>query len=125
GLGDSSVPVDFDKVQEVILENFKSYEGQVRVGPFKKFTCVVGPNGAGKSNLMDAISFVLGVSTRHLRGQRLQARSASSISGIRGEGARSGRESIRFFRQGPGPVHEKGALLQVSNGFSWCVKGNT
>jgi len=59
-------------VKEVVLENFKSYEGQVRVGPFKKFTCVVGPNGAGKSNLMDAISFVLGVKTRHLRSDRLQ-----------------------------------------------------
>lgn len=59
-------------VEEVVLDNFKSYEGQVRVGPFKKFTCIVGPNGAGKSNLMDAVSFVLGVRTRHLRGDRLQ-----------------------------------------------------
>jgi len=60
------------QVEEVVLDNFKSYEGQVRVGPFKKFTCIVGPNGAGKSNLMDAVSFVLGVRTRHLRGDRLQ-----------------------------------------------------
>lgn len=60
------------RVHEVILENFKSYEGRVRIGPFKRFTCVVGPNGAGKSNLMDAISFVLGVQTRHLRSDRLQ-----------------------------------------------------
>ncbi|CAE7394945.1 SMC1, partial [Symbiodinium natans] len=59
-------------VEEVVLDNFKSYEGQVRVGPFKKLTCIVGPNGAGKSNLMDAVSFVLGVRTRHLRGDRLQ-----------------------------------------------------
>ncbi|CAK9111124.1 unnamed protein product [Durusdinium trenchii] len=59
-------------VKQVVLENFKSYEGQVSVGPFKKFTCVVGPNGAGKSNLMDAVSFVLGVRTRHLRSDRLQ-----------------------------------------------------
>ena len=33
---------------------------------------ISGPNGAGKSNLMDAISFVLGVRTRHLRSDRLQ-----------------------------------------------------
>ncbi|CAE8636377.1 unnamed protein product, partial [Polarella glacialis] len=44
---------------------------RVQVGPFRKFTCIVGPNGAGKSNLMDAISFVLGVRTRHLRGDKL------------------------------------------------------
>lgn len=60
------------RIRELILENFKSYEGRVHVGPFRKFTCVVGPNGAGKSNLVDAISFVLGVATRHLRGDRLQ-----------------------------------------------------
>lgn len=58
-------------VHEVVVENFKSYGGKVRVGPFKKFTCIVGPNGAGKSNLMEAISFVLGVrSLRHLRSER-------------------------------------------------------
>ena len=32
----------------------------------------MGPNGAGKSNLMDAISFVLGVRTMQLRGQQLR-----------------------------------------------------
>ena len=41
-------------------------------GPFKRFTAIVGPNGAGKSNLMDAISFVLGVRTMQLRGQQLR-----------------------------------------------------
>jgi len=60
------------RVHEVTVENFKSYEGRVRIGPFKKFTCIVGPNGAGKSNLMEAISFVLGVQSRHLRGDRQQ-----------------------------------------------------
>mmetsp|Transcript_10485 Transcript_10485/g.23833 ORF Transcript_10485/g.23833 Transcript_10485/m.23833 type:complete len:1232 (+) Transcript_10485:70-3765(+) len=59
-------------VRDVIIENFKSYEGRVRIGPFPKFTCIVGPNGSGKSNLMEAISFVLGVQSRHLRGERLQ-----------------------------------------------------
>ena len=32
----------------------------------------LGPNGAGKSNLMDAISFVLGVRTGQLRGAQLK-----------------------------------------------------
>ena len=36
----------------------------------RKFTCIIGPNGSGKSNLMDAISFVLGVQARQLRGER-------------------------------------------------------
>jgi structural maintenance of chromosome 1 len=50
------------------VDDFKSYRGHQAIGPFKQFTAVIGPNGAGKSNLMDAISFVLGVRTAHLRG---------------------------------------------------------
>ena len=75
------------------LENFKSYKGFQVIGPFKRFTAIIGPNGAGKafspnvsticvcvivmcftgkSNLMDAISFVLGEKTQHLRVRNLK-----------------------------------------------------
>ena len=54
------------------LENFKSYAGLQKIGPFHDFTCVVGPNGAGKSNLMDAISFILGVQSRDLRSSQMK-----------------------------------------------------
>ena len=54
------------------LENFKSYGGVQKIGPFSNFTCIIGPNGAGKSNLMDAISFVLGVHARDLRSGQLK-----------------------------------------------------
>jgi structural maintenance of chromosome 1 len=54
------------------LENFKSYAGLQRIGPFRDFTSVIGPNGSGKSNLMDAVSFVLGVQSRELRSQQLK-----------------------------------------------------
>jgi structural maintenance of chromosome 1 len=36
------------------------------------FTCIIGPNGSGKSNLMDAISFVLGVKSSQLRSNILK-----------------------------------------------------
>ncbi|KAK4053210.1 Structural maintenance of chromosomes protein 1 [Microbotryomycetes sp. JL221] len=52
--------------------NFKSYKGQQTIGPFYNFTAVIGPNGAGKSNLMDAISFVLGVRSATLRSTALK-----------------------------------------------------
>jgi structural maintenance of chromosome 1 len=52
--------------------DFKSYRGQQSIGPFKDFTSVIGPNGAGKSNLMDAISFVLGVKSAQLRSSQLK-----------------------------------------------------
>ncbi|KAI8977063.1 RecF/RecN/SMC [Mycotypha africana] len=54
------------------VEDFKSYKGKQTIGPFNEFTSVIGPNGSGKSNLMDAISFVLGVHSSHLRSQNLK-----------------------------------------------------
>lgn len=54
------------------LENFKSYAGKQVIGPFEEnFVCVIGPNGAGKSNLMDALSFVLGLQSGQLRSHQL------------------------------------------------------
>ncbi|KAL3620599.1 Structural maintenance of chromosomes protein 1 [Castilleja foliolosa] len=60
------------KIIRLELENFKSYKGHQVIGPFYDFTAIIGPNGAGKSNLMDAISFVLGVRTGQLRGAQLR-----------------------------------------------------
>ena len=60
------------KLEKLIIENFKSYGGVQVIGPFDQFSCVIGPNGAGKSNLMDAISFVLGVQSRFLRSVTLK-----------------------------------------------------
>ncbi|KAG9151144.1 hypothetical protein Leryth_002716 [Lithospermum erythrorhizon] len=60
------------KIHRLELENFKSYKGFQTIGPFFDFTAIIGPNGAGKSNLMDAISFVLGVRTGQLRGAQLK-----------------------------------------------------
>ncbi|KAJ4726889.1 Structural maintenance of chromosomes protein [Melia azedarach] len=60
------------KILRLEMENFKSYKGLQTIGPFSDFTAIIGPNGAGKSNLMDAISFVLGVRTGQLRGAQLK-----------------------------------------------------
>lgn len=57
---------------ELQVENFKSYAGNQTIGPFDGFTCIIGPNGSGKSNLMDAISFVLGLDARQLRSTALK-----------------------------------------------------
>ncbi len=82
------------KIRRIEIENFKSYKKQV-IGPFYQFQSIIGPNGSGKiedlysrllvsrwnadrydsigkSNLMDAISFVLGVRTGQLRGTNLR-----------------------------------------------------
>ncbi|KAL2743670.1 structural maintenance of chromosomes protein 1A-like [Vespula maculifrons] len=58
-------------LQKIILYNFKSFCGEVIIGPFQPFTTIIGPNGAGKSNIMDAISFVMGEKISSLRVSRL------------------------------------------------------
>ncbi|SMN18530.1 similar to Saccharomyces cerevisiae YFL008W SMC1 Subunit of the multiprotein cohesin complex, essential protein involved in chromosome segregation and in double-strand DNA break repair [Maudiozyma saulgeensis] len=55
------------------LHNFKSYKGTTKIGfGDSNFTSIIGPNGSGKSNMMDAISFVLGVRSSHLRSHQLK-----------------------------------------------------
>ena len=71
------------RILRIEVENFKSYKGKQIIGPFVNFTCVIGPNGAGlklitrltiqgKSNLMDAISFVMGLRAYFLRSSNLK-----------------------------------------------------
>jgi structural maintenance of chromosome 1 len=61
------------KLLALELYNFKSYRGHhvMQFGD-SYFTSIIGPNGSGKSNSMDAISFVLGIKTSHLRSQTLK-----------------------------------------------------
>ena len=59
------------ELKYIELENFKSYAGRRKLGPFFKFMAVIGPNGSGKSNFMDAISFVMGEKTSSLRVNKL------------------------------------------------------
>ena len=56
---------------DVLIRSLRYSDHQI-IGPFKNFTSVIGPNGAGKSNLMDAISFVLGVKSAQLRSSQLK-----------------------------------------------------
>jgi len=66
--GCTSVPARRLVIQKMTLENFKSYAGQVTIGPFQKnMTSVVGPNGSGKSNVIDAMLFVFGWRANKMR----------------------------------------------------------
>jgi chromosome segregation ATPase len=57
----------------MVLQNFKSFAGKIVI-PFPSgFTAICGANGSGKSNIVDALTFVLGVqSARAIRAQKLQ-----------------------------------------------------
>lgn len=87
----SSTPHTMEEgwIDRIEVENFKSYRDHHIIGPFKRFTSIIGPNGCGnptcvhflfyvankwlgKSNLMDAISFVLGMKPIRLRSSNLR-----------------------------------------------------
>ena len=51
------------RAQALVLDNFKSFPRKTRIPLRDGFTTVSGPNGSGKSNLIDALQFVLAVST--------------------------------------------------------------
>lgn len=59
-------------IQQIEIDNFKSFHGKTTI-PFKRgFTTVSGPNGSGKSNIVDSILFCLGLSSsRTMRAEKL------------------------------------------------------
>ncbi len=61
------------RLDRITMQGFKSFANRVTI-PFPSgFNCIAGPNGSGKSNLLDALTFVLGVtSARAIRAQKLQ-----------------------------------------------------
>lgn len=55
------------RIKEVVLEGFKSYATRTVISGFDiHFNAITGLNGSGKSNILDAICFVLGISTLSL-----------------------------------------------------------
>lgn len=59
-------------IEQIELENFKSYQGRKVIGPlYYKFNAVVGPNGSGKSNLMESLLFVFGKRAAKMRLKKL------------------------------------------------------
>ncbi|KAL7748023.1 Structural maintenance of chromosomes protein 2 [Sorochytrium milnesiophthora] len=61
-------------VKEVIIDGFKSYATRTVISGWDpEFNAITGLNGSGKSNILDAICFVLGITTlSHVRAQNLQ-----------------------------------------------------
>lgn len=52
------------KVEELIIDGFKSYASRTVIGGWdQQFNAITGLNGSGKSNILDAICFVLGIAS--------------------------------------------------------------
>ncbi|MGE5707528.1 MAG: AAA family ATPase, partial [Bacteroidota bacterium] len=60
------------RIQEIEIDNFKSFKNQTKIPILSGFTAIAGPNGSGKSNIIDSILFCLGLSSsRTLRAEKL------------------------------------------------------
>ena len=61
-------------IKEIIIDGFKSYSNKTSISGFDRhFNAITGLNGSGKSNILDAICFVLGItSLSHVRASNLQ-----------------------------------------------------
>ena len=54
-------------VEEIILEGFKTYMNRTVVTGFdSQFNAITGLNGSGKSNILDAIQFLLGSTSKEM-----------------------------------------------------------
>ncbi|AMD20666.1 HDL078Wp [Eremothecium sinecaudum] len=62
------------RVEELIIDGFKSYATRTVISDWdRQFNAITGLNGSGKSNILDAICFVLGItSMATVRAQNLQ-----------------------------------------------------
>ncbi|XP_034945801.1 structural maintenance of chromosomes protein 4-like [Chelonus insularis] len=59
-------------ISQIVNMNFKSYAGQVVIGPFHEcFSAIVGPNGSGKSNVIDSMLFVFGYRASKIRSKKI------------------------------------------------------
>lgn len=59
-------------ITQVEIDNFKSFARKTKIPFFEGYTVVSGPNGSGKSNIIDAILFVLALSSsRSLRAETM------------------------------------------------------
>ncbi len=64
------------RVIEIVIDGFKSYAVRTVISGWdESFNSITGLNGSGKSNILDAICFVLGITSMNIvRAQNIQVR---------------------------------------------------
>lgn len=112
------------RIERLEILNFKSFRCHQIVGPFKDFAAIVDANGAGRTDLADAISFVLGVRSFQLRGDRDHPDPRGRIAFVKLVfSTGSGDEKIKFGRA----VTSRGTSEYRINNIpvTWEIYNNT
>jgi chromosome segregation protein len=59
------------RINKLVMQGFKSFQKKTAIPLFEGFNALIGPNGSGKTAILDALCFVLGRSSKTLRGDRM------------------------------------------------------
>jgi len=59
------------RLTNIKISGFKSFVDKTELILSHKRTAIIGPNGCGKSNIIDAVKWVLGETSKHIRGDNI------------------------------------------------------
>ena len=59
------------RLTKIKISGFKSFVDKTEISLAEKRTAIIGPNGCGKSNIIDAVKWVLGDTSKHIRGDNI------------------------------------------------------
>ncbi len=59
------------RLTKIKISGFKSFVDKTEISLSAKRTGIIGPNGCGKSNIIDAVKWVLGETSKHIRGDSI------------------------------------------------------
>ena len=59
------------RLTNIRISGFKSFVDKTEITLSEKRTGIIGPNGCGKSNIIDAVKWVLGETSKHIRGDSI------------------------------------------------------
>ena len=59
------------RLTNIRISGFKSFVDKTEISLSEKRTGIIGPNGCGKSNIIDAVKWVLGETSKHIRGDSI------------------------------------------------------
>ena len=59
------------RLKNIKISGFKSFVDKTELTLSTKRTAIIGPNGCGKSNIIDAVKWVLGETSKHIRGDSI------------------------------------------------------